>query len=195
VLAALEQIARVEQVAAELGWRQAGAGGEGGAGSEAIRISIGIASGPVVVGDIGPEFDRSYTVFGEPVDLAQAIERANGVYGTQLLVGEATRAMIGHGVELREVDQVEWADGFRSRLYEVIGRQVDSRRLELRDAYAQALAHYRDCEWAAARTGFELAARLDPRDGPTRTMLGRLDLFMLDPPAKPWSGVWTLSEA
>jgi len=189
-LAALEQIVRFEQIAAELGWRQAGAAGE------AIRLSVGIASGPVVAGDIGSELDRSYTVFGEPVDRAQMIERANGVYGTRLLIGEATRAMVGHGVELREVDQVEWENGFRSRLYEVIGRQglIDARRLELRDAYARALVHYRDCEWAAARAGFELAAQLDPTDGPSRTMLGRLDLFMLDPPAKPWSGVWTLSE-
>ena len=83
-LAALDQLAGLPALTASLpeliGVKQ---------GLPSIGIRVGIATGEVLVGDIGSDVARSYTVMGDAANLASRLERANKVYGTQ---GRRTRS-------------------------------------------------------------------------------------------------------
>ena len=51
-----------------------------------IGMRIGIATGEAVVGSIGSEKTKNYTVIGDTANLGARLESANKVYGTSVLV-------------------------------------------------------------------------------------------------------------
>jgi class 3 adenylate cyclase len=190
-LAALDQLAALGAFRAELpeltGLRR---------GIPEIDIRIGIATGDAVVGSIGSEQTRNYTVIGDTVNLASRLVGANKSYGTRALVSEATSRFIADLVETREIDTVIVVGKTEPhRIFELIGRkgEVDSDRLALRDAYVEALGAYRRKAWEEARAGFEGCLTIVPDDGPSKAFLSRIAQFSADTPSSNWDGVWSLA--
>lgn len=160
-------------------------------------LRIGIATGEVLTGSIGSELMMSFTVMGDAVNLASRLEAVNKIYGTRILISQATADAIGSRLELREIDRLAVAgQSAPQAIFEVMARPgaLTDAQVSLRTHYVEGLAAYRARRFDDARAAFNAALEAVPGDGPSRAMLGRIAQFAANPPDANWDGAWRLEQ-
>jgi len=162
-----------------------------------VELRIGICTGEVVVGNIGSENTRSYTVIGDTVNLTARLERANRVYGTQILIGETTAQAVAQTFETREIDII-FVKGKTetTRIFELLAPkgQLSAELERLRERYEQGRRAFLAREWDLADATFRECLKVRQNDGPSRVLIERIEMLRHNPPAKDWNGAWQLVE-
>ena len=192
-LATLEMIERIATLRREipelLGVR--------GTPMEKCDLRIGVATGEALVGSIGSDVMMSYTVMGDVVNLASRLEGANKLYGTRNLVSQRTIAAAGTAVEVREVDRVVVAGHTHSEVvFEILGNKgkLAPQQLSSRDSYLEGLTAYREKRWDDALGALNMSLEALPGDGPSMTLLKRVENLKAKPPSQDWDGTWHIEK-
>jgi len=158
-------------------------------------VRIGVATGEALVGSIGSEIMMNYTIMGDTVNLAARLEAANKLYGSRSLIAEATVAKTDETIQFREIDRLMVAGQTQPQaVFELLGRkdELTPKQDLLRTRYADALLAYRAQRWNEARAAFHAALEVVPTDGPSTTLLSRIDHLQEHPPGTDWDGAWRL---
>jgi adenylate cyclase len=162
-----------------------------------LSMRIGIASGPVFVGDYGSEDKLDYTCVGDVVNLAARLESANKQFGTGIMVDGSTQAAAGNRYLYRHLGILRVKGKTQgASVYELLGRrhEVDGEVLAYAERFDRAVLAFSRRDFSGAASGFEECLRRRPTDVAARRYLPAIRRFETEPPPSDWAGAIELTE-
>ncbi|MEM9450626.1 MAG: adenylate/guanylate cyclase domain-containing protein [Cyanobacteria bacterium P01_E01_bin.6] len=163
----------------------------------ALSLRVGIATGPLVVGNMGSNAAKSYTVMGDTVNIASRLKGVSKQYGVAIAITQETQAMLGDRYETRELDLIRVLGKEEPvRVYELLGHQgrLDDATQLRRDQFAKGLEAYRRQWWDAATVHFSACSTSECPDPPALLYLNRINMLRHQPPPDTWDGVWHMTK-
>ena len=135
---------------------------QSGANATSLQFRVGINSGSALVGNVGSRDRVNYTALGDMVNLASRLEGVNKMFGTSIIIGEATRRQLPRGYITRRLGRIiVKGKEHRVRAYEVHDHAATDDHLQ-RLRFRNALAAYYRRRIAEALAAFEELSRTDP---------------------------------
>jgi adenylate cyclase len=148
----------------------------------------------MLVGNLGSEYRFSYGVMGDDVNLGSRLEGINKQYGSEIIIGQNTAELVGDAFVLREIDRVRVVGKQKpTRIYELLADAAHGLPVEgekALDCYAAGLEAYRAQRWEEAIRRFGECQAHWPEDRVVRTMQGRCQDYVAEPPPEDWDGVY-----
>jgi len=164
-------------------------------GREVFDIGIGVNSGEMLVGYMGSQSRMDYTLIGDNVNLGARLEGTNKQYKTNIIISNSTYQQVKDEFVVRELDLIR-VKGKKEgiRIFELLGEgELDEQMSQVKAAFAEGLALYRDQKWDDAAKKFQGVLKLRKEDGPAGVFLSRCKLMKEAGPGKGWDGVFEMT--
>lgn len=170
-------------------------------GKHEIYCRIGLNTGNAVIGNMGGRQRFNYTMMGDTVNLAARLESGAKQFGVYTMITDVTYNAARDVIEARELDRIVVIGKKEPvTIYEVLSKkgELDPKKKQIADFYAEGLAYYREQNWDAAVAKWRAAMAVDP-DHPDATsgiFIKRVDAIRAGKVEIPkdWNGVWEMTE-
>jgi adenylate cyclase len=169
---------------------------ENGSWAKQLRTRFGIATGPVLVGNIGTHERMNYTAMGDTVNLSSRLEGINKIYHTSIIASESTYQLVKEKIIGRALDIVAVKGKFQGvRIYEILGLRAKAGRkmVELEKISDEGLNAFIAEDMKVAKAAFRHILKLQEDDAAARALLKRIEEYEKMPDKKSWSAVLTLA--
>ncbi|MCC6466570.1 MAG: adenylate/guanylate cyclase domain-containing protein [Planctomycetes bacterium] len=157
-----------------------------------ISQSIGVVTGPAIVGNVGNEERAMYTAVGEAVSLTVQLQQLSRLYRAPVIASRETAVQVRDELVARELDVIRIAGTDRTTtIYELLGsREETPEQVKMvADLYERGLKSFWQRDWDRAEKRFADADRMAGDDGPSRLYQRRCQLYRKHPPPPDWDMV------
>jgi adenylate cyclase len=164
-----------------------------------LKVGIGLNTGLGVVGNMGSDLKKNYSVLGDSVNLASRLEGQSKEYGFPIIVGSRTALAAREKFAILELDFIKVKGKTEPEvIYAIAGREdvaLSERFQRLRNLTIEMLACYRNQDWEGALAAIDRGRRTD--DAHTLDLLfklyeRRITEFQKNPPPEDWDGAYAL---
>ncbi len=164
-------------------------------GKEKLQIGLGLNTGGMVVGFVGSQAIKNYTLIGDEVNLCSRLEGTTKEYRVEIIIAESTFEKVKDDMLCRELDLIQVKGKTKPiRIYQLLDRRfkASEKTNNKVEAFHEGLVLYRAQKWDEAAKKFEKCLELDPQDGPGAIFLERCKHLKGHPPAVNWDGVYVM---
>lgn len=164
-----------------------------------LNVGIGLNTGIGVVGNMGSDLKKNYSVLGDSVNLASRLEGQTKEYGFPIIVGSRTALAAKEKFAILELDFIMVKGKTEPEvIYAIAGREdvMHSGAFQrLRNITIEMLGCYRSRNWQGALDAIERGRRSEDADTLEklfRLYEARIKDFQLNPPPEGWTGAYAL---